>query len=403
VPKTLQTITLKGITPGALMSQGQIEVNGQPFNETTQGLTKIPAFGAYDYVVGGLNSNFPTRPGGTVGNFVLGDLNFGQPNVPIENNLVGGDFVTNSEIAATLKKIAQAFPNGIKLPGTDDPNLTPEKRAELEAKKIIGQIPDALLPQNAFKFAFNEQGEVDLSKFTPTAVSATKNDDTVIGGPGNDFLISGPGNDIIVGGPGTDLIWAGVGQDIIVGRQGVDYIIFNSILDFRDRDKVEEDAISNAVPDARIGYIREEEAYGTPLVDPLTGAENPFTSKTGPDIFFINSEAFNRGINDGNVNGQNIGFLKPGTVITGDGTGPASSKNGQLHIGISTVPNSDGPASDDLQPTFYYSPNAGRMFFDRDGTGAQFEDFWMADMAQGNFSLPVGSPSAAAQILLAIY
>ncbi|BAY62546.1 Na-Ca exchanger/integrin-beta4 [Calothrix brevissima NIES-22] len=403
VPKTLQTITLKGVTPGALMTQGQIEVNGQPLNETTQGLTKIPQFGAYDYVVGGLNSNFPTRPGGSVGNFVLGDLNFGQPGVPIENNLITGDFVSNEKIAATLKKIAQAFPNGIKLPGTDDPNLTPEKRAELEAKKIIGTIPTALLPQNAFSFAFNEQGEVDLSKFTRSPVPTTTGDDTAIGGPGNDFIITGPGNDIVVGGPGTDLIWAGIGQDIVVGRQGVDYIIFDSILDFRDRDKVEEDAISNAVPDARIGYIREEEAYGTPLVDPLTGAENPFTSKTGPDIFFINSEAFNRGINDGNVNGQNIGFLKPGTIITGDGTGPAGTKNGQLHIGVSTVPNSDGPASDDLQPTFYYSPNAGRMFFDRDGIGAQFEDFWMADMAQGNFGLPDGSPSAAAQILLAIY
>ena len=396
-PVVIQTITVEGVSANQLMTQGLIEVNGLPLNETTQGVTK--SFGTFDYVVGGLSATFPTRPGGVAGNSVFGDPAFGQPDVAPENNLVTGDFVEAEKLADLLQQIA-GNTTEITIPGTDA-DLPAELRAELEAQKVIGEIPESALPQNAFSFAFNQAGEVDLSKFTPTVDPATINDDLIVGGPGNDFLVSGPGNDTIVGGQGTDIIWAGAGQDIIVGRESVDYIIFDSILDFRDRDVVEEDAISNAVPDARVGYIRYEEPYGTELAD-------PFTTKTGPDVLMVNSQAFNRGI-DPETNpelAEQIGYLQPGTIISGDGTGAAASQNGQLKIGQSTVPTSDGPAAEDMQPTFYYSPNAGRLFFDRDGTGTAFGDFWMADMANGgigSLELPNGTPTAAPELLIYVY
>jgi hypothetical protein len=291
---------------------------------------------------------------------------------------------------------------GLKIPGTDTV-LDPALRTQLEAEKVIGVIPKSLLPSSAFNFALDPlTGAVDLSKFTRTFDQSTINDDLIVGGPGNDFIVGGPGNDIIVGGFGNDIIWAGAGQDIIVGREGTDYIIFDSILDFRDRDIVAEDAISNAYADARLGYIRVEEAYGTDLVD-------PFTTKTGPDVILINSKAFNRGIEPGAdgkaidpFTGKDIGYLKPGTFITGDGTGAAFTKNGQLHAATATVPNSDGPATDDLQPLFYYSPTAGRLFFDRDGIGTSFSDFWMADMGVG-VGIPNTAPSAAPSLLIYIY
>lgn len=398
-PSVIQTITVQGISANALMTQGLIEVNGSPFNETTRGLTK--AFGTYDYIIGGLPATFPLRAGGTAGNGVFGDAGFGQPGVLPENNLVAGDFVSPEKIANVLKHIADISSQGLTIPGTNDPAISDQDRPVLEATKVIGTIPETSLIKNAFAFAFEEDGNVDLSKFTRTFDTATVNDDLIVGGPGNDFLIGGPGNDIIVGGLGTDIIWAGTGQDIIVGREGVDYIIFDSILEIRDRDVVEQDPISNALPDARLGYIRYEEPYGTDL-------SSPFTTKTGPDIIMVNSQAFNRGI-DPTTNPElaaQIGYLKPGTFITGDGSGAAGSKNGQLLVGESTVPQSDGPSLDDLQPLFYYSPVAGRLFFDRDGVGTTFGDFWMTDMGTGGLSqlgdLP-GIPSASPPILIYIY
>jgi hypothetical protein len=371
-PSIVQTIVVSNISAFQLMSQGLLEVNGTALNDTTQGVAKV--FGTFDYVVGGLDSNFPLRSGGVAGNSIFTDFGFGQPGVAPENNLIAGDFVSTSEIANLFAKIVSTVTN-ITIPGTDDPDIPPELRELLEAEKVIGQIPESLLPLNAFGFAIDENGIVDLSGFTPAFAQSTVNDDLLVGGPGNDFLIGGPGNDIIVGNQGTDIIWAGTGQDIIIGREGVDYIIFDSILEIRDRDNVFEDPISNARADARIGYIRYEEPYGVPL-------EDPFTTRTGPDIILVNSAAFNRGI-DPTTNPElaaQIGYLTPGTIISADGTGTASTKNGQLVVGEGTVPVVNGAAADDMQPTFYFSTGAARLFFDRDGTGTQFFDFWMSDL-----------------------
>lgn len=402
---TFQTITIQGINAQEFISQAQIEVNGLDLNEGTPGI--VQAFGTYRYTIGSLNTNFPDREGGVTGSLVLGDPLFGRvPDVPLENNLVMGSFINDEEVATILKKIVTAFPNGITIPGTEA-EIPPELRAELEARKIIGEIPEALLPQNVFGFAIDANGDIDLSQFTRTFDPSTINDDTIIGGPGNDFIIGGPGNDTIVGGYGTDLILGGVGQDLIIGREGLDYIVFDSILDIRDRDIPPADQASNAYADARLGYIREEEPYGDPntVIDPLTGqeVENPFSSRTGPDIILVNSEAFNRGIGPDDPLADVIGYLKPGTIITGNGSGPAATKNGQLNVGTGTVPLVNGPAEDDLQPTFYYNPTSARLFFDRDGIGTGFFDFWMADMGAGALGFPEGTPDAAPAVIIAVY
>jgi hypothetical protein len=347
----------------------------RPLNATRPGVTLN--FGTFSYTIGSVNTNIPTRPDGVPGNTFI-DFVGG-------NDLVFGSFITEDKIAAKLQHIANVLQR-IVIPGTaqsDDP--------ELLNQFVVGEIPPALLPRNAFKFALDNLQAFSIDPVNP----ATVNDDIAIGGPGNDFLIGGPGNDVLIGGPGTDILWAGQGQDVVIGVQGVDYIIFDQITDFRDRDDINDDG--SALPDARLGYIRLAEGYGIDLSD-------PFTSQTGADIILVNSEAFNRGINpeENPELASQMGYLVPGTVITGDGTGPAATKNGQLKVGEVTVPTSDGPAQDDQQPTFYYSTTAGRLFFDRDGTGARFTDFWMADMAIGTV-LPEGAPSAAPNIIIVVY
>ncbi len=395
--RLLQTITVQNVSARQLMTQGALEINGVPFNETTEGLVK--AFGTYDLTIGAQSATFPTRPGGSAGNTVVGDPAFGQPGIAPENNLMVGDFVSSEKVASVLQAIVDAVTD-LTIPGTEAA-IPADLREVLEAKKVIGKIPDSLLPRHAFAFALDASGQVDLSRFTRTFDATTVNDDVLVGGPGNDVLIGGPGNDILVGNQGVDILWAGTGQDIIVGREGVDYIIFDSILEIRDRDNIPEDPLSNAIPDARTGYIRYEEPYGVDLTD-------PFTTRTGPDIILVNAKAFNRGI-DPDTNPElaaQIGYLKPGTFISGDGSGTAATKNGQLNVGVGTVPVTDGPAADDVQPTFYYSPIAGRLFFDRDGSGTGFFDFWMTDMGTAGLAeveLPAGTPSAAPAISIYIY
>jgi Ca2+-binding RTX toxin-like protein len=370
-----QSIEVIGVTASSLMNEGRLEINDERLNATRPGVTSN--FGTFSYTIGSVNTNIPTRPDGVPGNTFI-DFVGG-------NDLVFGNFITQEAIAAKLQHIAEVLQR-IVIPGTeqsDDP--------ELLNQFVIGEIPEALLPRNAFKFALDDLQTFNIDPVNP----ATINDDTVIGSLGNDFLIGGPGNDVLIGGPGNDILWAGQGQDVVIGVQGVDYIVFDQITDFRDRDDINDDG--NALPDARIGYIRLAEGYGIDLTDPLT-------SQTGPDIILVNSEAFNRGINpDENPElARQIGYLVPGTVITGDSTGPAATKNGQLKVGNVTVPTSDGPADDDFQPTFYWSKDAGRLFFDRDGTGTMFTDFWMADMAIGTV-LPEGAPSAAPHIIIVVY
>lgn len=354
-PLPIQTITLQGVTAAQLMTQGILEINEKRINETTPGIVK--AFGTYSYTVGDV-----------AGSSIFGDQN---------NNIIAGDFITQEQINALRVKLEAI--SEIIIPGaaqSTDPSVN---------LSGTGKIPDTLLPREAFK------------NLTPTFDRTSVNNELAVGGPGNDLIFGGPGSDTLVGGLGVDVIIPGPGSDFVIGRESVDYIVYDSILDFRDRDNNPEDPVSNAVPDGRLGYIRLEEPYGTILTDPNT-------TRTGPDIFLVNSQAFNRGI-DPTTNpalAAQIGYLKPGTVISGDGTGAAATKNGQLKVGEVTVPTSDGPAADDLQPLFYYSSTAGRLFFDRDGVGTQFADFWMADMAQGTV-LPPGTPSAVPTILIYVY
>ncbi|MGA9378625.1 MAG: cupin domain-containing protein [Phormidium sp.] len=354
-PLPIQTITLQGVSAAQLMTQGILEINERQINEATPGIVK--AFGTFSYTVTDV-----------AGSSIFGDQN---------NNIIAGDFISQEQIN-TLRAKLEAITE-IIIPGaaeSTDPSVN---------LGGTGRIPETLLPREAFQ------------NLVPTFDKTSVNNELVVGGPGNDLIFGGSGSDTLVGGAGVDVIIPGPGSDFVIGRESVDYIVYDSILDFRDRDNNPEDPISNAVPDGRIGYIRLEEPYGTILTDPNT-------TRTGPDIFLVNSQAFNRGI-DPITNPElaaQIGYLTPGTMISGDGTGTAATKNGQLKVGEVTVPTSDGPAADDLQPLFYYSQTAGRLFFDRDGTGTQFGDFWMADMAQGT-TLPPGTPSAVPTILIYVY
>ncbi|MEO8541260.1 MAG: hypothetical protein ABI577_16080 [bacterium] len=52
--------------------------------------------------------------------------------------------------------------------------------------------------------------------------SGSKNNDLILGGPGNDDINGGKGDDCIIGGSGTDKIDGGGGNDICIGGSGTD-------------------------------------------------------------------------------------------------------------------------------------------------------------------------------------
>ncbi len=338
----IQTITLPNVTAYQLLTQGQLEINGQLINETSKGLVQSD------------RTDFSYTIENVAGNTVVGGNG---------NNLVTGDTISPLEVNTLTDRLAAI--GKIVVPGagrSDAPSVN------LDA---TGSIPDSLLPKAV------------LDRLQPADAPATANDDLIMGGAGNDLLIGGPGNDTVMGGPGTDVIVVGPG-DTIDGGAGVDYYAFDSLPD------------ASSAP-ATINYVRLEPPYGAPLTDPLT-------ARTGPDIILINSQAFNLGIDPLTFPdvASRIGALKPGKILAGDAIAPNDPKNGQLKIGESSVIDYDGPQADDLQPLFYYSTTSGILTYDRDGAATEFAGVAIADLGPG-IGLPAGTPSVVPNILIYVY
>ncbi|WP_019502109.1 calcium-binding protein [Pseudanabaena sp. PCC 6802] len=338
----IQTITLPNATAYQLLTQGQVEVNGQLINETTRGIVQSDL------------SNFSYTVERVAGNAVIGN----------GNNLVTGGFISPAQVNVLTDRLAAIAP--IIVPGA--------ARSDASSVNLnaTGSIPDSLLPKAA------------LNLLQPANAPATVNDDSIVGGAGNDLLVGGPGNDTVLGGLGTDVIVVGPGEDVIDGGEGVDYYAFESLLDL------------SGTP-ARINYVRLEPPYGAPLTDPLT-------ARTGPDVILINSQAFNLGIDPlTNPNAAaRMGFLQPGTIVAGDAIAPNEAKNGQLKVGNSAAVDFDGPQPDDVQPLFYYSSSSGQLIYDRDGAGTDFAGIAIANLGTG-IALPEGTSSVVPSILLYIY
>jgi Ca2+-binding RTX toxin-like protein len=338
----IQTITLPNVTAFQLLTQGQLEINGQLVNETSQGLVQSDRT-VFSYTIAG-----------AAGNTVVGGNG---------NNLVTGDTISPLEINTLTDSLAAI--GAIVVPGAGRSDAS---SVNLDA---TGSIPEPLLPRAV------------LNLLQPAEAPATANDDLIMGEAGNDLLIGGPGSDTVLGGAGTDVIVVGSG-DTVDGGAGIDYYAFDSFPD-----------ASGST--ASINYIRLEPPYGAPLTDPLT-------ARTGPDVILINSQAFNLGIDPLTFPdvASRIGALKSGTILAGDAIAPNDPKNGQLKIGESSVIDYDGPQPDDIQPLFYYSTTSGILTYDRDGAATEFAGVEIANLGPG-LGLPAGTSSIVPNILIYVY
>jgi Ca2+-binding RTX toxin-like protein len=338
----IQTITLPNVTAFQLLTQGQLEINGQLVNETSQGIVQSD------------RTNFSYTITGAAGNTVVGNSN---------NNLVTGDTISPLEVNTLTNSLAAI--GAIVVPGAGRSDAS---SVNLDA---TGSIPESLLPRAV------------LNKLEPANAPATANDDLIMGEAGNDLLIGGPGSDTVLGGFGTDVIVVGPG-DTVDGGAGVDYYAFDSFPD-------------TSGSTASINYVRLEPPYGAPLTDPLT-------ARTGPDVILINSQAFNLGIDPLTFPdvASRIGALKSGTILAGDAITPNDPKNGQLKIGESSVIDYDGPQPDDIQPLFYYSTTSGILTYDRDGAATEFAGVAIANLGTG-IGLPALTPSEVPNILIYVY
>jgi Ca2+-binding RTX toxin-like protein len=338
----IQTITLPNVTAFQLLTQGQLEINGQLINETSKALVQSD------------RTKFSFTVDGVAGNTVLGGNG---------NNLVTGDTISPLEINTLTNRLASI--GTIIVPGA---GLSDASSVNLNT---TGSIPETLLPRAV------------LSKLQPADAPATANDDLIMGEAGNDLLIGGPGSDTVLGGAGTDVIVVGSG-DTVDGGAGIDYYAFDSFPDASGTT-------------ASINYVRLEPPYGFPLTDPLT-------ARTGPDVILINSQAFNLGIDPLTFPdvASRIGALKSGTILAGDASAPNDPKNGQLKVGESSVIDYDGPQADDIQPLFYYSTSSGILTYDRDGAATEFAGVAIANLGPG-IGLPAGTPSDVPNILIYVY
>ncbi|NJL42560.1 MAG: hypothetical protein HC935_02540 [Pseudanabaena sp. SU_2_4] len=82
----IQTITLPNVTAFQLLTQGQLEINGQLVNETSQGIVQSD------------RTNFSYTIAGAAGNTVTGDN---------ANNLVTGDTISPVEVNTLTDRLAE--------------------------------------------------------------------------------------------------------------------------------------------------------------------------------------------------------------------------------------------------------------------------------------------------------
>jgi Ca2+-binding RTX toxin-like protein len=79
--------------------------------------------------------------------------------------------------------------------------------------------------------ATDSQGFFVDTSFTVSAISATSNNDTIVGGDGNDYLDGNLGNDNISGLGGDDTLTGGAGVDTLIGNAGDDTYIVDTATD----------------------------------------------------------------------------------------------------------------------------------------------------------------------------
>jgi large repetitive protein len=59
---------------------------------------------------------------------------------------------------------------------------------------------------------------------SPSPISGTSGNDTLVGGSGDDKISGGAGNDLLIGGSGNDTLYGGTGNDILIGGLGNDVL-----------------------------------------------------------------------------------------------------------------------------------------------------------------------------------
>jgi Ca2+-binding RTX toxin-like protein len=79
--------------------------------------------------------------------------------------------------------------------------------------------------------ATDSQGLFVDTSFTVSAISATSNNDTIVGGDGNDYLDGNLGNDNISGLGGEDTLTGGAGVDTLIGSTGDDTYVVDTATD----------------------------------------------------------------------------------------------------------------------------------------------------------------------------
>lgn len=65
---------------------------------------------------------------------------------------------------------------------------------------------------------------VSPSAPSPSPISGTSGNDTLVGGSGDDKISGGAGNDLLIGGSGNDTLSGGTGNDILIGGFGNDVL-----------------------------------------------------------------------------------------------------------------------------------------------------------------------------------
>jgi Ca2+-binding RTX toxin-like protein len=260
------------------------------------------------------------------------------------------------------------------------------------------------------KFTAAESLEFYGTSGNDTVTAGTLNDvlvgnagsDTLRGGGGNDSLYDGAGNDKLYGDAGNDTLVRTVeaGVDIIDGGAGIDTLMFNFdsersvILDLANNannagmakgltvtgieivygSDLDDDIRGTAANETFFGGDGDDYLFGGAGNDVLEGgaAGDLLKGGAGSDQFVFHADGFGTG-------DQIVDFTRgqDKLVIDRSDFGMAAAGNPGLVAGADPLASGTGPQ-------FLFETDNGRLWYDRDGTGNNYDAELIVTLASNN-------------------
>lgn len=251
----------------------------------------------------------------------------------------------------------------IRVPNYQDPDAL----ATFRALTNLGPANDLNLDLGAYevvRLTFSAAGLDRRGTESADTLTGSDGNDSIFGNGGDDVLQARSGNDLVHGGSGMDTISVGGGNDRVIAGSGNDSVSGNAGTDILDGGLGLDRLLGGWGNDILIGREGNDRLNGDWGADRLLGGSgvDVLTGGEGRDTFLFNAAPTAANVDritDFSVADDTI--YVDDAIFTGLATGILASAAFSANI--------SGYARD-VSDRLIYESDTGKLFFDRDGTGA---------------------------------